>query len=145
MPLVTVKMVLAGEPKAVYTLASDMESYPRFMNSVDKITVLERGEGYTVTKWEVRFKGRPFVWIERDNFDAERFRIDYQLQEGDLKKFEGSWTFDTVPEGTLVTLTVDFAIGLPMFEALFNPVAVIVVRDNCESMLKGLKQHFEDN
>lgn len=144
MPFVEVSKEIAADPEVVYRLAKDMESYPNFMKSVVKITTLERGEDYTITKWDTRLQGRPVVWTERDEFDDNSRRIDYQLVEGDLKTFSGAWTFDTVAIGTLVKLTVDFELGIPMFASILNPIAVLAVRQNCEAMLAGLKKQAED-
>lgn len=143
MPYVEVSKQMAASPNDVYQVAKDMEAYPNFMKSVVKITTLERGEGYTITKWDTRLQGRPVVWTERDDFNDEARRIDYKLVAGDLKRFEGAWTFDKVGNGTLVKLAVDFELGIPMFASVLNPIAVLTVRNNLEAMLSGMKQQVE--
>ncbi|MEW6448407.1 MAG: SRPBCC family protein [Bacillota bacterium] len=143
MPFVEVHKEIRGAPEAVYEFAKDMESYPRFMKNVVKIITLERGNGYTITRWDCRLQGKPVVWTEKDVFDDQSLRIDYHLIEGDLKKFEGAWTFEPTEEGTMVRLTVDFELGIPMFAALLNPVAAMVVKRNCEDMLSAMKEQIE--
>ncbi len=144
MPLVETSLEIAGDPQKIYEISKDMESYPNFMKSVVKVTTLERGENYTITMWDTRLKGRPMVWTERDDFDDAARRIDYKLVKGDLKKFEGAWTFEpTAAGGTLVRLTVDFEFGLPMFATLLNPLGMLVIKQNCEAMLEGIKQQVE--
>lgn len=143
MPFIEVSKEMAASPDDVYQVAKDMEAYPNFMKSVVKITTLESGEGYTITKWDTRLQGRPVVWTERDEFDDIARRIDYKLVAGDLKKFGGAWTFEQVGNNTLVKLTVDFELGIPMFASLLNPIAVITVRSNLEAMLSGMKQQVE--
>jgi len=64
--------------------------------------------------------------------------------KGDLKKFEGAWTFQPVSEGTEVTLTVDFEFGIPMIAALLHPIAKVKVKENCDMMLRGMKEKLED-
>lgn len=143
MPFIEVSKEIAASPDDVYQVAKEMESYPNFMKSVVKITTLESGEGYTITKWDTRLQGRPVVWTERDEFDDEARRIDYKLVTGDLKRFEGAWTFEQAGHSTLVKLTVDFELGIPMFASLLNPIAVLTVRNNLEAMLSGMKQQVE--
>ncbi|MEW6573688.1 MAG: aromatase/cyclase [Bacillota bacterium] len=145
MPFVEVTKEILGAPEAVYEVAKDMESYPKFMKNVVKIDTLERGDGYTITRWDTRFQGKPMVWTEKDFLDDKNLRIDYHLIEGDLKKFEGSWTFEPTERGTMVRLTVDFELGIPMFAALLNPAAVMVVKRNSEDMLNAMKQQIEGN
>jgi len=117
MPYVEASISINALPAIVYELAKDMESYPKFMESVERVEILERGEGYTITKWHTKLQGRPVVWTERDVFDDAAKRIDYSLVQGDLKKFQGAWTFQPNAEGTQVKLTVDFELGIPMFAA----------------------------
>lgn len=143
MPFVEVTKEINASPEEVYMVAKDMESYPNFMKNVVKITTLERGDAYTVTKWDTRLQGKPIIWTERDEFDDEVRRIDYRLVKGDLKKFEGAWTFEEIGSKTLVKLTVDFELGIPMFASLVNPIAVLTVKNNCESMLEGIKSRVE--
>lgn len=128
-------------PNAIWQILTDMEAFPRYMDAVERVTVVERGDGYTITDWVTRMEGRPFRWQERDDFYPEQGRIDYHLTQGDLRKFEGMWQLDP-PHGETgpctVTLTVTFEFGLPMLQAMLNPVARIVLRRNMTSMLEGL-------
>jgi len=59
--------------------------------------------------------------------------------------FKGDWTCNPHPEGTLLKVTCEFEIGIPMFAAMLNPVAKLVVRDNCAAMLAGIKKHVEES
>jgi len=143
MPYVEVTRSIKASPEIAYVLAKDMESYPKFMESVDNIETIERGDSHTITKWHTKLQGRAVVWTERDVFDDAAKRIDYSLVEGDLKKFEGAWTFLPAGDGAIVKLTVDFELGIPMFAALLNPIAVMTVRQNCEKMLEAMKKQLE--
>jgi ribosome-associated toxin RatA of RatAB toxin-antitoxin module len=142
-PYVEASININTSPETAYDLAKDMESYPKFMESVEKVETLERGSDYTITKWHTKLQGRPVVWTERDVFDDVAKKINYTLVKGDLKKFQGAWTFQQVGTGTLVKLTVDFELGIPMFASLLNPIAVMTVKQNCESMLKAMKKQLE--
>lgn len=82
-------------------------------------------------------------WREEDIAYDDELRIHYDLLSGDLKVFRGDWTCETHPEGTLLKVTCEFEIGIPMFAAMLNPVAKLVVKENCESMLAGIKEHAE--
>lgn len=143
MPYVETSTVIKGDVDEIYRLAKDMESYPRFMADVVSVRVVERDGNSTVTEWVTRPRGVTLKWKERDLFDDEKRHIRYYQLEGDVKKFEGDWFFEPTPEGVKVTLTVDFEIGIPMFATLLNPFAGIIVRQNCESMLKAIKEQVE--
>ncbi len=143
MPYVESTIMVKADPNAVYALAKDMESYPQFMKDVESIATLERFENGTITRWVTKLEGKTLKWTERDEFDDENLMIRYTQIEGDLKKFEGYWKFEAVDGETKVTLTVDFEFGIPMVAALLHPIAKIKVRENCEMMLKGIKQKVE--
>lgn len=140
MPYVEVKTVIPAAREKVWRYVADMESYPRFMPSLKALRVEERDGNRTVTYWEAVVKGATLKWREEDFLDEENFRIRYRQLSGDLKKFEGEWILEEVPEGTQVTLTVDFEIGIPMFAAMLNPVAKILVKENSEGMLEAVKR-----
>jgi coenzyme Q-binding protein COQ10 len=143
MPSVEVSEQIRGELNRVYELVADMESYPRFMPSLNKLEVLERGEGWTVTDWDTSISGMNFRWQERDVFDEANRRITYRQVSGDLKRFEGEWRVEEEADGVRVTLKVDFDFGVPMLSSLLNPVASLKLRQNGEAMLRAIKNRCE--
>jgi ribosome-associated toxin RatA of RatAB toxin-antitoxin module len=142
-PEVVRKIVIEAEPRVVYELAKDMESYPSFMPDVESVKVVSRGPSSTVTEWVTDIDGTPFLWTEEDRFDDEALRIDYNLTEGDLERFEGSWTFQKVDAGTEVCLSVNYDFGLPELTNLIGPTLHQKVGENCEMMLSGMKRLVE--
>lgn len=143
MPYVESSISVQAAPAAVYEVAKDMESYPEFMKDVESIITLERTDHSTVTRWVTKLEGRTLKWTELDEFDDENLIIRYTQTEGDLKKFEGYWKFESENGETKVTLTVDFEFGIPMVAALLHPIAKVKVRENCAMMLKGIKEKVE--
>lgn len=143
MPFVEVHTVIRAPRQQVYEIIKDMPSYPKFMPNLKKVEVIERRPNATVTEWVSVVKGATLKWTELDEFDDANCRIHYHQLGGDLKKFEGDWILEETPEGTRVTLTVDFEIGIPMFATMLNPVARLVVRDNAEGMLRAVKERLE--
>ena len=143
MPSVEVTEKMRGDRAYVFDLISDMESYPRFMPSLNSVHVLERGEGWSVTKWDTSINGMKFRWQERDDFDRVNFRIKYQQVAGDLKRFEGEWIVEEGAGEVSVTLRVDFDFGVPMLSSLLNPVASLKLRQNSAMMLQAIKARCE--
>lgn len=143
MPQVERSIVINSDPKAVYELAKDMESFPNFMPDVESVTVLSREADTTVTEWVSNVDGTPFQWTERDRFDDANLRIDYALIEGDLEKFEGYWTFQSVEDQTEVRLVVDYDFGLPELTELIGPTLHEKVGENSEMMLTSMKRLME--
>jgi len=143
MPYVERSVVVAADVETVYRLAKKMEDFPQYMPDVKNVTVIEEDENGTVTRWQVHVIGRDLKWTERDIFDDKTPKITYKQIEGDVKKFEGEWRF--VPErgGVRVELTCDAELGVPMLDAIFNPVLKKALEINVDKMLAAIKAKAE--
>ena len=143
MPFVECTIAVAAAPEAVYELAKDQERFPEFMPDVELVTVIERAGARVVSRWKTLVEEAPIEWIEEDLFDDDALRVDYRLLEGDLDRFEGSWTFEERDGGTFVTLGVDYDFGVPTLAELIGPTLHKKVVENGEMMLAALKREAE--
>jgi|ERR1017187_2043789 coenzyme Q-binding protein COQ10 len=143
MPYVETTIDIAAPARAIYELAKDMEHYPDFMPDVEAVTVLSRDGNSTTTRWKTLVEEAPIEWTEIDVFDDARTRIDYRLTEGDLDKFEGSWTFEERGGTTHVVLGVDYDFGVPTLAELIGPTLQRKVEENSLMMLTALKTRAE--
>ena len=145
MPYIELAAFARGEAGRAYEMAKKMEEYPKFMENLESVKVIEQGPGYTITDWVAKVDGNDFKWQEKDVFDDENMTITYKQTAGDLKKFEGQWRFTKEPEGTRITLTVDFEMGIPVLAVMLNPILKKKVKSNSEAMLEGIKKQVEKN
>jgi ribosome-associated toxin RatA of RatAB toxin-antitoxin module len=142
MPLVEVEALIPASVQRVWQLVNDVESYPALMEPVLSLDLLESGDGYRITAWKVDLKGCVMRWVEREDTDSERFRIDYRQVEGDLEQFEGHWQLRQVSASeTSVALAVRFEIGMPLLADMLNPIAERAIQENSRSMLRSLASH----
>ena len=107
------------------------------------MTVLERNSAGAISRWKTLVEEAPIEWTEEDRFDDAALRIDYQLIEGDLDKFEGAWTFEHRDGATHVVLGVEYDFGVPTLAELIGPTLQKKVRENSEMMLAALKREAE--
>ncbi len=145
MPYVETSIEVAAAANAVYELAKEQERFPEFMPDVESVEVLERHPDRVITRWKTLVEEAPIEWTEEDRFDDEAPRIDYKLLEGDLDKFEGSWTFAERDGKTHVVLGVDYDFGVPTLAELIGPTLQRKVQENSEMMLRALKDEAEKN
>jgi coenzyme Q-binding protein COQ10 len=143
MPYVESRIVIDAPAQLVYELAKDQEHFPQFMPDVESVTILERHPEYVISRWKTLVEEAPIEWTEQDRFDDGALRIDYRLIEGDLDKFEGSWTFEHREGRTHVALGVDYDFGVPTLAELIGPTLEKKVRENSEMMLAALKRQAE--
>jgi len=139
MPTIDVTEVIAAPVDRVWDLINDVESYPRFMEHVRSLKVLEQGPDYRISAWEIDCKGFIMRWTEREELFADRYRTEYRNIDGDLEVFEGSWQLEALDaETSKASLTVRFEIGVPMLCEMLNPVAERAIRANSQMMLGSL-------
>lgn len=138
MPTVTVTETVNAPKETVFALLSDMSAFPRFMKSVDSVTIEESGPGYTISRWKAHIQGGSFEWRERDQFDPEAGEIRYEQLSGDLKVFRGFWRIAERDGTCEVTLQTEFEFGVPMLAALLNPVGKWAIRENSRAMLHAI-------
>jgi coenzyme Q-binding protein COQ10 len=143
MPYVETSIEVAAPAKTVYELAKEQERFPEFMPDVESVEVLERHPDRVITRWKSLVEEAPIEWTEEDRFDDETPRIDYKLLEGDLDKFEGSWTFAERDGKTHVVLGVDYDFGVPTLAELIGPTLQRKVQENSQMMLRALKNEAE--
>ena len=143
MPYVETSIEVDAPAKAVYELAKEQERFPEFMPDVESVQVIERHPDRVITRWKTLVEEAPIEWTEEDRFDDGATRIDYKLLEGDLDKFEGSWTFAERDGKTHVVLGVDYDFGVPTLAELIGPTLQRKVQENSEMMLRALKSQAE--
>lgn len=143
MPYVEITIVIDAAARDVYELAKAQERFPEFMPDVESVTILERRADCIVSRWKTLVEEAPIEWTEEDRFDDAALRVDYQLIEGDLDTFEGTWTFENVEGRTHVTLGVEYDFGVPTLAELIGPTLQRKVRENSEMMLAALKREAE--
>lgn len=139
MPSVEVRETIAASVSRVWDLLLGVESYPDFMGPVRSIEILEEGDDWAVTSWEVELKGSVLKWTEREHRDPAGRRITYKQIDGDLEELDGFWQLrELSADSTEVLLSVRFEIGIPMLREMLNPVAERAIRDNSRKMLQSL-------
>jgi len=142
-PFIQAEIVVDAPVRDVYELAKDQERFPEFMPDVETVRVLERRPDSILTRWKTLVEDAPIEWTEEDRFDDAATRIDYKLLEGDLEKFEGSWTFEERDGATFVKLGIEYDFGVPTLAELIGPTLAKKVRENADMMLAGLKKEAE--
>ncbi|WP_035804607.1 type II toxin-antitoxin system RatA family toxin [Kitasatospora mediocidica] len=141
MPRVEVDLPIAVPPDVAWAAVVDVESYQRCMESVDSVVITDRADDrHRTTAWSVRLKGSVLCWTEDEVIDPAARRFDFCQTSGDLGEFLGHWAVvPTADGGCVVSLHVDFDIGIPLLAEMLNSVAADALRENAEQMLQALQ------
>ncbi|NHC16105.1 type II toxin-antitoxin system RatA family toxin [Motilibacter deserti] len=142
MPTVDVEMTMHAPVQQVWDAVVDVESYPRYMETVKSVKELRRlPDGSRETEWSVLLKGSTLEWVERDVVLEGERKVVFEQTDGDLEVFEGEWTVTEQPDGTVrVRLFVNFDIGIPLLSAMLNPVAERALKENSRTMLQQIEK-----
>jgi ribosome-associated toxin RatA of RatAB toxin-antitoxin module len=125
-------------PDELYRLIKDFARYPELTEGVHRVDVEELADGRARSSWEVAFREGVLRWTEEDRFfDSER-RIEFREVEGDMQSFDGVWEITDAPEGSVVTFSASFDLGMASLGDLVEPIAERILRENFDSMLDGL-------
>jgi ribosome-associated toxin RatA of RatAB toxin-antitoxin module len=81
----------------MFSLVSDVESYPRFLPWCDRASVAERAAGRTVATLRINFRGLKEEFTT-ENLYSEGERIDMKLVSGPFRRLEGGWRFTPLSE-----------------------------------------------
>jgi uncharacterized membrane protein len=150
MPNVRKEITVNAPAAKVFAVARDIERFPEAMQDLKSVEVLKREGDRTVSRWvsvaEVGPLKREVSWEEEERWDEEALACEFSLLKGDMKSYCGSWSFAPVGdagEATHVVLDFDYEIELPMLGALVKKIIHAKMEDNCESLLRALKELSE--
>ncbi|MEP0815447.1 MAG: SRPBCC family protein [bacterium] len=151
MGLIQVERLIAADPAKVFALAKEAERFPDVVPDLTEVKAVEKDGARVVTTWRGTLSiagmiNRGIYWKEEDIWDDAARKCTFSLIEGDMKKYSGDWTFEDAPDGsggTLVKLSVDFELGVPMIGPLVVRLVDKLVKENCEALLAGLAKLAE--
>lgn len=136
---------IPGQPEVVYAAAKQVERFPDVLPDVDEVRILEDdGQGNVKTSWVGTIRVGPMTrqikWTELDHWNDGALSCRFELVEGDMKTYDGIWTFAADDAGCRVTLSVNFELGVPMLGALVNRMVDQLMQQNCDELLEALEK-----
>jgi coenzyme Q-binding protein COQ10 len=148
MGIVTSTIEVNADPKSTFNVAKEVERYPDYMPSVKAAEVLERrDDGYSKVRWVARAQvasiDKDIKWIEEEWWDEKSLTSRFDLLEGDYTHYKGDWGFTPSNSGTLIRLTIDYNLGLPLIGPLISKLLDKIMLDNLNGMLSAIKQRAE--
>lgn len=139
MPYVEESVTVKAGKNKVFDLVSNVKDFPKFMDGVKEVHILEEGDGWNISRWITDADGRTIKWTEKDFIKPDEYRIDFELVEGDLKSFNGFWRLEDDGDGVKVVFAIDFEFGMPVIAPLIHPLLARILRKNMKQMLDAIK------
>jgi ribosome-associated toxin RatA of RatAB toxin-antitoxin module len=149
MGVVTSEINVSKDPVTVFSIAKEVETYPDYMPDVENVEVIERrDDGYARISWvghaKVASIDKLVKWTEDEWWDRDTLTSRFELVEGDYKHYKGDWKFTASDSGTIIKLTVDYDLGLPLIGPMIVKLLDNIMQNNLDSMLKAIKEKAEN-
>mgnify|MGYP000220682587 CR=1 FL=1 len=131
MPTIVQTALVSHSASEMYTLVSDVESYPQFLPWCDTAQVTEQTDQHQVASLTIdrRMKGISFT---THNTLSENESIGMQLVDGPFRKLHGVWRFEAIDDSSCkVELSMDFEFKSRVFGALMGPAFTKI----CDTMV----------
>lgn len=121
----------------VWEVLCDFERYPEVMDDVLEVKCSDI-VGPQRSTWKVLLNGSELTWDEQDIFEPCN-RIVFDQIEGDLEVYKGEWRLEQDGNDVLVTLIVEFDLGIPSLADMLNPIGIKAIKSNSMQMLAAIK------
>jgi ribosome-associated toxin RatA of RatAB toxin-antitoxin module len=79
-------------------------------------------------------------WTERDHWDADGLSCKFELVEGDMKTYDGLWTFSEADGSCNVELNVNFELGIALLGPMIGKIVDQLMQQNCDELLEALEK-----
>ncbi|HID07137.1 MAG TPA: hypothetical protein EYP10_08310 [Armatimonadetes bacterium] len=145
MPTVEADAIVHADVDMVYEFAKDAERYIEFLKDVESIRIIKQEGNERLTEWVavIPTLQRRVRWVERDRWDDVKKMCQFEMIEGDIDSYSGTWRFEEHPDGTRMVLTVNYEYNVPLIGPLLQRVVWMAMNVNVRSILDGVKQAVE--
>jgi Polyketide cyclase / dehydrase and lipid transport len=124
--------------RAALGRVANYRNWPGASDTIRSVEVQEDGDGTSVSRWEVTFRGGLMRWSERDRLDLDGLEHSFKLIEGDPHGFAGTWRAEPTENGCLLTMDAQFDLGMPSLSHVLDPIAVEALEDAVADVVQSL-------
>ena len=122
----------------VWDVMCSFEAFPSLMADVVSVKCFDHDGANLKSNWVVLLNGSELIWEEQDVFVHHK-EIRFHQIDGDLEVWEGIWTIHQDGPDVVVSLTVDFDIGIPSLAEILHPIGERAINANTRQMLGAIK------
>jgi ribosome-associated toxin RatA of RatAB toxin-antitoxin module len=128
----------------VYRICADIENHPKFIPYFKKCEIIEKDDNHVLVKRTAEINGKLQSWLGLINFVEKNTRFRFRQVDGPLKGMTGDWIFESVPEGTMLTITHNISFKMPIIGRFMEIYAANrFVSKSARNTLESLKENIE--
>ena len=137
----TKSIEIEGTPQDCYAVITDFENYPRFLDEVKRVRILETdGDGWKVS-YTVQVVKKAQYTLQHKGVPGEL--LSWTLVEGFFESNSGQWTLEPLEGGerTLATYLID----LELSGSVSDKILQSLTEKALPKMLKAFKTRIENS
>jgi coenzyme Q-binding protein COQ10 len=113
---------VAFSPDDMFSLISDLESYPDFVPNCTGMEVEDAGENVKMARMSLAFGPIDQAYTSRVEFDHQARTITAEASDGPFENLDSKWSFEPEGEGTTVRFHIQYRMSNPLFAAVAEPM-----------------------
>jgi len=131
--------LLPFSARQMYSIITDVRSYPDFLNWCDSVDVTSESNTEMIAKLTVAYGKLKFAFSTR-NTQIECESVSMKLVSGPFSSLDGRWQIQSLSEDACkVSLTMDFNFESPLTQGLFGRVFQSVISTQFEAFQQRAK------
>jgi ribosome-associated toxin RatA of RatAB toxin-antitoxin module len=115
----SVRMVfwVKSNPNNVWNLLTNYDNWTKFMDDVDKVTIISRSENQSIIHVKAKTPiNMNIYYVLKRTYDKNKYEIKWKMLEGSAKDVEGSWKIvkeNNTLSKVIYTNYVDLGFSIP--------------------------------
>ncbi len=134
--------VIPAQRWKVIRLLTRVWEFPAFVACVKEVSVVQRERRSMKTRWRIQVDNIPINWVEEDTLALNDNAIYFKAVEGDLREFNGKWTFNVHSQGTEVTVDVYLRVDIPAINDFASSYIKKLLTMSFRAILEALEQRL---
>ena len=121
MPTIQREKIVPYSPKQIFDLVNQISAYPEFIPYCKSASILKQKQDELHAKLDFAKGGlhKSFTTCNRLQIDK---MIEVKLLDGPFQQLEGFWHFESIPEGCLIRLNMEFEFSNKLVATIFGPL-----------------------
>jgi len=137
MPAIFQTATINADIESVFDLISRIEEFPRYAEALKEV----RKINHNTYRWVAQVRGITLEWVSIVTEFKRPTRLAWRSTSG--FKNSGAYTLTRSPEGTLVSISIEFSFPSRLLETVMAPVTIPVARAIASGILARVKQRLD--
>lgn len=130
-------------PSDMYSLVSDIESYPRFLSWCGGARVIEKSDEEIEASIDIAYMGLHKSFTTRNRLQENKL-MEMRLIEGPFKYLNGCWRFQGLgDEGCKVSLDLEYEYSNRLVGMTLGPVFERIVNDLIDNFIQRAAELYD--